>query len=154
MWLNINCTRLFSPNSITYSSSYLPPAKTKFPKVMFWQVSVYLRGGVSASGPGGVSDTPLADPLGQTPPGKTPPWVDTPWANTPLGRQPPLLPSACWDTHTPAQCMLGYIHPPLPSACWDTVNKRAVRIPLEYILVVNEQAWQWKQNDNMTTKCN
>ena len=24
------------------------------------------------------------------------------------------LPSACWDTHTPAQCMLGYTHPPCP----------------------------------------
>ena len=39
------------------------------------------------------------------------------------------LHSACWDTPSPAQCMLGYtlpcpvhagIHPPLPSACWDT----------------------------------
>ena len=27
--------------------------------------------------------------------------------------------------------------PPLHSACWDTVNKRAVRIPLECILVEN-----------------
>ena len=35
--------------------------------------------------------------------------------------------------HPPAQCMLGYTPP--PSACWDTVNKRAVRIPLECILV-------------------
>ena len=61
------------------------------------------------------------------------PQADTPWADTPL-------PSACWDTHTPAQCLLGYtppcpmdtgihtypcpvhavIHTPLPSACWDT----------------------------------
>ena len=29
-------------------------------------------------------------------------------------------------------------HPPLRSACWDTVNKRAVRILLEYILVIHE----------------
>ena len=27
----------------------------------------------------------------------------------PPGRHP--LPSACWDTHTPTQCMLGYTHP-------------------------------------------
>ena len=50
-------------------------------------------------------------------------------------------PIACWDTHPP----LGRHHPPgqtppctdtpLGSACWDTVNKRAVRIPLECILV-------------------
>ena len=64
----------------------------------------------------------------------TPPWADTP------------LPSACWDTHTPAQCMLGYTSPPaqcmlgstlpLCSTCWDTVNKWVVRIPLECILVL------------------
>ena len=68
-------------------------------------------------------------------------------ADIPLGRHPqqthPLarhpcpvyagihtpLPSACWETHPLAQCMLGYtppcpvhagIHTPLPSACWDT----------------------------------
>ena len=47
-------------------------------------------------------------PLGQTnPPGQAPP-----------GRYPPGQ------------------RPPLPSACWDTVNKRAVRIPLECILVI------------------
>ena len=64
------------------------------------------------SPPGQIPLTP-----GQTSPtpGQTPPWADTP-------RQTP--PSACWDTH-----------PSLPSACWDTVNKRAVRIPLECILV-------------------
>ena len=31
-----------------------------------------------------------------------------PRADTPLGRHSPL-PSACWDTHPIAQCMLGYI---------------------------------------------
>ena len=50
-------------------------------------------------------------------------------------------PIACWDTQPP----LGRHHPPgqtppctdtpLGSACWNTVNKLAVRIPLEYILV-------------------
>ena len=42
--------------------------------------------------------------------------VCQPQADTPLGRHPPCpvharihpLPSACWDTHLPAQCMLGY----------------------------------------------
>ena len=38
-------------------------------------------------------------------------------------------------THPPDQCMLGYT-PPLLSACWDTVNKRAVRILLECILIL------------------
>ena len=82
------------------------------------------------------ADTPWTDtPLGrhhhgQTPPRQTP-QADTPngqtppWADTPLGRHPPgqthpcpvhagihtPLPSACWDTHTPAQCMLGYTPP-------------------------------------------
>ena len=47
-----------------------------------------------------------------------------------------VYPIACWDTHTPwgRHPLLGR-HPPLGSACWDTVNKRAVRIPLDCILV-------------------
>ena len=81
-------------------------------KVMFLHLSVCH----SVHRGWGVSATPRADIPGQTPPRQTPlgrpPWADTP------------LPSACWDTHTP-----------LGSACWDTVNKRAVRIPLECILV-------------------
>ena len=49
------------------------------------------------------------------------PWADTPWADILLGRHRRAdtsegmlgythtpLPSACWDTHPPAQCMLGY----------------------------------------------
>ena len=44
---------------------------------------------------------------------------------TPPEQIPPSLPSAGWDTH------------PLPSECWDTVNKRAVCIPLECILVLH-----------------
>ena len=49
--------------------------------------------------------------------GQTSPLADTP------------LTSACWDTHTPAQCMLGYT--PLPRR----PLLRTVRIPLECILV-------------------
>ena len=57
--------------------------------------------------------------------------ADTPWVDTPL-------PSACWDTHPPSQCMLGYTHPcqvhagihtPLPSACW---NKPPTQCMLGY----------------------
>ena len=56
------------------------------------------------------------------------PRADTPQADT--------SPAQCMPgyTHTPAQYMLGYTSP-LPSACWDMVNKWAVRIPLECILV-------------------
>ena len=73
-----------------------------------------------------------------TPPGR-PAQADTaPWADTPL-------PSACWDTPTPPSAC--WDKPPLPNACldtppsrWilrDTVNKRTVRIPLEYILILH-----------------
>ena len=48
-------------------------------------------------------------------------------ADTPLADIP--LPSACWDTHTPAQCMLGYTPPPRRPLL------RTVCIPLECILV-------------------
>ena len=51
-----------------------------------------------------------------------------PWADTPLGRRPHVDTFPC-PVHTG-------IHPP-PSACWDAVNKRAIRIPLEWILVFN-----------------
>ena len=41
-----------------------------------------------------------------------------------------VCPIACWDAHPPGRS-------PLRSACWDMVNKRAVRIPLECILVID-----------------
>ena len=64
-------------------------------------------------------------PLGTTPPGHYTPQASTPpWAGTsPMGRYTPL------GRYTPRQ-----VHP-TGRACWDMVNKRAVRIPLEYILV-------------------
>ena len=81
---------------------------------MFLHLSVILFTGGSvciwSGGPVPWEDTPL----GRHPPGQTP---------TLPGQTPPL-PSACWDIHTSP-----------PSACWDTVNKWAVRIPLECILV-------------------
>ena len=86
------------------------------------------RGGVYPGGvfpvvclPGGVCHTAWAD---------IPPWQ----THTPLGRHTPM-PSACWDTHL---CPVhAGIHSPTPlrSACWDTVNKAAVPISLECILV-------------------
>ena len=91
---------------------------TKFAKVMFSQVSVCPQGEGCLPhcmlGYTPWADTPLARH-------RHPPWADTP------------LPSACWDTHL---CSVhAGIHTPLHSACWDKVNKRAVRIPLECILV-------------------
>ena len=64
-----------------------------------------------------------------------------PWADTP--RQTPSCPVHAGIhtapaqymleyTHTPAQCMLEYTPQQI---LWDMVNKRAVRIPLECILV-------------------
>ena len=53
-------------------------------KVMFSQASVILITG---------------EVCGRHPPGRHP------------SGQTPLLPNACWDTHTPAQCMLGYTTP-------------------------------------------
>ena len=99
-------------------SCYRP--QTKFVKVMFCLstggVSAPLHAGIHPLGP--EADTPLGRHpparcmLGYTPPSPVHAGIHTP------------LPSACWDT------------PPLRSACWDTVNKRAVRIPLECILVI------------------
>ena len=67
--------------------------------------------------------TPGRYPQG-TPPWQVLPKVHTPWAGTP----PP------GQVHT-GRYTPGQVHPH-HSACWDTVNKWAVRIPLECILVV------------------
>ena len=89
---------------------YLPPQNEVAGRLCFYtclSVILFIGGGVSASGPGrGVCHTPWADtPLDRHPPGQTPPWTDTS-----LGRHP--LPSACWDTHFSAKCMLEYTRPP------------------------------------------
>ena len=54
--------------------------------------------------------------LGYTPPSRQSPGRHLPLGrHAPLGRHPPRqtphLPSACWDTHTPVQSMLGYTFP-------------------------------------------
>ena len=92
--------------------------------------SVCLSMGVSAPLHAGIppwADTP---PLQTHPPGQTPPCADTkpgqthPPGQTPPGRPPWEDTHHCADTHPTVQCTLG-----------DTVNKRAVCIPLECILV-------------------
>ena len=119
--------------------------QTKFAKVMFLQVSVCpQRGAIPAQVHPLLAGTPQArttpldrySPQAGTPPGQVHPhWQVHPQAGT---LPPP-------DSYTPGQ-----VHPPpgrytppgryptSHSACWDTVNKQAVRIPRECILVVFE----------------
>ena len=104
-------------------------------KVMLLHLCVILftGGGVSAFCLGG-----LPHPLGRHPP---------------LGSHPPFPVHA--GIHTPAQCMLEYTPPAqcilgytlLYSACWDTINKRAVRILLECILVFRLGPFTWCDYD-------
>ena len=95
-----------------------------------------------------LADTPWADtPLDRHPPEQTLPWADTPPGRHPLGRHPSRQTPPWADTprqtlpwaDTPGSHPPGSHPPPgrhpLNSACWDMVNKRAVRIPLECILV-------------------
>ena len=112
--LNTTCdiTSLFSQCLNIFCDSitlYLPPANEVLEGYVFTGVCLSVHRGVP---------TPLH--AGIHPPGQTPPfWADTPQADTPN----PLL----WADTTPP-C----------STYWDTVNKRAVRIPLECILVCIE----------------
>ena len=71
--------------------------QTKFAKVMFSQVCVCPQGGVCHTPQTRGRHSPGQTPPGQTPPGKIP------------------LPSAFWDTHPSAQCILGYT--PTPAQC-------------------------------------
>ena len=100
---------------------YYRPQK-KFAKVMFLHLSV------SHSVQGG-STWP-----GQIPPRQVHPRAGTPSrAGHPPGRYTP------WQVHPlppRASTAPRQVHPPSHSACWDMVNKRAVRIPLECILVL------------------
>ena len=102
---------IIAPTSLHFKSSYtiFTVRKQSCRKVMFLHLSVShsVHGGCITACTG---QTPLLD------------------RHTLLGRHPPPrpvhagihtpLPNACWDTHTPAQCMLWYIL--LPNACWDT----------------------------------
>ena len=73
---------------------------------MFLHLSVShsVNGGLSASVHAGIHPPRQTPPQADTPHGQTHPWADTPQADTP-GRHPP--PSACWDTHPHAKCMIG-----------------------------------------------
>ena len=115
------------------TNSYYRP-QTKFAKIMFLHLSVshsVHRGGGSTWA--GTSPSGRYTPQART----LPPWVGTQPGHIPSPRQvhpragtPPrqVQPTG---RYTPP----GRYTPRAGSVCWDTVNKRAVRIPLECILV-------------------
>ena len=105
--------------------------QTKFAKVMFSQLSI------NHSVHGGRGYLGRYPPWAGTPPGRyTTPWAGTPPTGTPPPGQVNPQAGTPLGMYTPGQ-----VHPPpgryTPpgNACRDTVNKRAVRIPLECILV-------------------
>ena len=123
-----------------FDVNYCP--KTKFTKVIISQVSVCPQGGLPncmlgyhPPGTRGRHPPGQTPPSGQTPPGQTAPGPETdtppPPGQTPLGKHAPSGQTTPLGRH------------PLHSACWDTVNKRAVRIPLECILVNTERMRQY-----------
>ena len=71
-------------------------------------------------------------PPGRYPSGRYTPWQvhPSPWAGT-----PPWASTPPWRVHPPGRYLPPSRYTPLRSACWNMVNKRAVRIPLECILV-------------------
>ena len=99
---------------------------------------------------GGVSQHALGQtpplgrhPLGKHPPGKTSPRQTHTPAQCMLGyTHPSMYPSMHWDRHSPGQIPPCPVNariqtPSLPSTCWDTPPPRPllVRILLEFILV-------------------
>ena len=74
----------------------------------------------------------------------------TPWQVHPPGQVPPppsryTLPGQVHpqQVHPPGQVYsTGQVHSLGHSACWDMLNKRAIRIPLECILVVKLANWE------------
>ena len=82
---------------------------------------------VFASGPRGEC-LPLVPGVWQTPPGRHPQGRHAP------GQTPP------------------WVETPLYSACWDTVNKWAVRIPLECILVTQGICLQHREEFELKKK--
>ena len=103
-----------------------------FYRIIFFHLSIILStGGCLPLIGGGLFVTSDGQtPPRQTPPGQTP--QDRPPRQSPSGRHPHNL-----GRHPHPS---GTHH--LPSACWDTVNKRAVRIPQECILVLSDVSWQ------------
>ena len=129
---------------------YLPPANEACEGYVFTGVFLSTRGAGLPLVPGGPATHthPWADtphPSGQTPPRQTPPGQTPPGRHTPPGQTPSPRQTHTHPGQTPPLTagirphpVHAGIHIPLPSACWDTVNKRAVRIPLECILVLNQ----------------
>ena len=126
----------------TFESIYYYPQRS-CGKVMFLHLSVILLTGWGVSVKRPRVHTPLGHkhPLGTHPLGTH---IPTPLSRHPHGQKLPLDRNpAPWAYtscpvhlgYTPSLCMLAYS--PLPSACWDTVNKWAVRILLECILVTD-----------------
>ena len=80
-------------------------------------------------------------PLGRYTPWQVHPGRYTPWQIHPPGRYTPSPPPWAGTPPPPAGTSPRQVHPregtPPRNACWDTVNKRAVRILLECILVIN-----------------
>ena len=93
-------------------------------KRSLWRLSFYrclsVHRGVSASMHAGIPSPPARHHPADTTLGR-PPRADSPCAD-----KPPT--PSCEDTPSPIR-----------STCWDTVNKRAVRIPLECILVTYDK---------------
>ena len=103
--------------------------------------------------PGQTPPTPGRHPPGQTPPGRHPlgrhhqadtphaPGQTPPWQALP-GRPPQAdtpLPSACWDTHIPAQCMQGYTPRPGPTPAATTADGTHSTGIHSCLLVFNER---------------
>ena len=103
------------------SSLHFYRPQRKFAKVMFHRCPSVHRG-VSTPLHAGIHPLGRHPPGRHPPPGRTPPLGTPPQADNPLGKHPPWTGIPQADT-------------PLCNACWDTVNKWAVRIPLECILV-------------------
>ena len=120
-------------NSCSRTIEFLPPANEVWGKVIFLHLSVILftRGGGGSTWAG----TPMSryTPWAGTPPrGRYTPGQVHPPAGTPLSPQAGITPPG---RYTPQPGTPPGRYPP-SSACWDTVNKRAVRILLECILVL------------------
>ena len=106
----------FNGLSLTHQLFYRP--QTKFAKVMFLHLSVSHSVHKGEGVPGQVHP-----PGKYTPPGR---FTPSPWQVHPAGQ-----------VHPPRQVHPQAGKPPGHSVRWDMVNNRAVRIPLECILVLN-----------------
>ena len=137
-----------------YPIDLLPPANEVCKGYVFTGVCLSTGGSIWAGTPpgryplAGTSPWQVHPPGRYTPLGRYSPWAGTPQAGTPPGRYPLAGTAPQADTppvgrytplpgrYTPQAGTPPGRYTPSHSACWDTVNKRAVRIPLECILVI------------------